>query len=33
MLSPDVSLAEARPLLAGIDGIKINKPIVKIEFR
>jgi hypothetical protein len=33
VLSPDVSLAEARPLLAGVDGIKINKPIVKIEFR
>ena len=33
VLGPDVSLAEARPLLAGIDGIKINKPIVKIEYR
>ncbi len=33
VLSPGASLAEARPLLAGIDGIKINKPIVKIEFR
>jgi len=33
VLSPDVSLAEARPLLAGIEGIKINKPIVKVEFR
>ena len=33
VLSPGASLAEARPLLAGIDCIKINKPIVKIEFR
>lgn len=33
VLSPGASLAEARPLLAGVDGIKINKPIVKIEFR
>lgn len=33
VLSPGASLAEARPLLAGIDGITINKPIVKIEFR
>ncbi len=33
VLSPTASLAEARPLLAGIDGIKINKPIVKVEFR
>lgn len=33
VLSPGASLAEARPLLAGIDGIRINKPIVKIEFR
>jgi hypothetical protein len=26
-------LAELRPLLAGVDGITINRPIVKIEFR
>ena len=32
-LRPGASLAEVRPLLAGIDGIKINKPIVKVEFR
>jgi len=33
VLSPGVSLAEARPMLAGIDGIKVNKPLVKVEFR
>jgi len=33
VLRPDVSLAEARPILAGIDGIKVNKPLVKVEFR
>ena len=32
-LSPGASLAEVRPLLAGMDGIRINKPIVKVEFR
>ena len=26
-------LAELRPLLAGVDGITINRPIVKVEFR
>lgn len=33
VFAPDLSLAEARPLLATLDGIKINKPLVKVEFR
>jgi hypothetical protein len=33
VLGPGVSLAEARPLLAGLDGIKVNEPLVKVEFR
>ena len=33
VLSPDASLAEMRPHLNKVKGLKINKPVVTVEFR
>jgi hypothetical protein len=33
VLSPDASIAKVRPYLKDIKGLKINKPVVTIEFR
>jgi hypothetical protein len=33
VLSPDASIAEVRPYLKDVKGLKINKPVVTVEFR
>lgn len=33
VLSPDASIAEMRPHLNKVKGLKINKPVVTVEFR
>ena len=33
VLGPDASIAEVRPYLKDVKGLKINKPVVTVEFR
>jgi len=33
MLGPDASIAKMRPFLKNMKGLKINKPVVTVEFR